>query len=68
MVREAVTIKTPWEFPDQPCPVNKDNRDQWTKIEREKAAKRVVAHSLADLKAKVTHTLHFTISMLTYTF
>ena len=63
MVREAVTIKTPWKFPDQPCPMNMNNRDQWTKIEREKAAKCIVAHNLADLKAKVTYTLYFTIAI-----
>ena len=50
-----MTLKAPWPCPNQPCPVNKDNREGWTNIERGKAADYVVPSDLDDLRQKVMY-------------
>jgi len=47
----AITIISPLELRDTPCPVNEDNRDSWTAAQRREAEEnRIVAKDLNHLQ------------------
>lgn len=52
-VVDAITIKLPWAFPRKKSPVNSENCDRWTEIEREKAEKRIIPTDLDHLRKLV---------------
>lgn len=49
-VLDAFTVTVPWEFVETKCPVNNQNRDEWTERQRILAENAVVAKSLSHLQ------------------
>ncbi|KAF8055005.1 hypothetical protein FPV67DRAFT_1459498 [Lyophyllum atratum] len=51
-IAETVTIKTLKPFPKTPCPISKENREEWTEDQRLRAGKAGKAVDLKDLESK----------------
>lgn len=56
-IAEVVTIRTPLDLESNPtpCPVNPENTDNWTAIERQRSAAGDVVSSIPDMREKVRH-------------